>query len=138
MRTHFGRLIVPVGLVLSVAACGGGADADEPPPPGATFTATDHGCDVATNGWTYDAGRVEVEFVNDLDTAATIEVLDPSGAVAAGEDLDARQTVPRDISLDAGEYTLRCSADDLTWSSTGQGQTPSGVMTGSDPYRVGS
>jgi hypothetical protein len=136
------RCVVPVVVLSTVAlgACGGDDDSSSQGAdgPAATFTATDSGCDVATDGFVYDPGTIEVRFSNEFDSPVTIELLNGGGEVAAtAEDVPAGESVDQEVDLEAGDHTLRCTDGTLTWESTGEGQTPGGVMTGSQPYTVG-
>jgi hypothetical protein len=124
----------------AVAACGGDDDPSSQGPdgPAATFTAGDAGCDVATDGFVYDPGAIEVRFSNELDTRVSIELLTADGDVAASaDDVPAGDSVDQEVELNAGEHTVRCSDGTLTWTSTAEGETPSGVITGSPAYDVG-
>jgi hypothetical protein len=138
----YARCLVPIVVLSTIAlgACGGDDDASSrgPDGPAATFTATDSGCDVATDGFVYDPGTIEVRFSNEFDSPVTIELLNGGGEVAASaEDVPAGESVGQEVELNAGDHTLRCTAGTLTWESTGEGQTPGGAMTGSQPYTVG-
>lgn len=139
MRMHTIVLPAVAGAALLAVGCSGGGASDDPTP-AATFTAADDGCDIATDGFIHEAGPIVLEFVNELDVKATIQLVDPSGSVAATEEVPSAESVERQIDLEAGEHLLRCSNGASTWDSTGAGATPSGIVTGSTPpaYTVGS
>ncbi len=142
MRT---RLLLPVAaLALSaLAACGGdddpNAEGAEQFGPFGTFTGSDSGCAVATSGFVAEPGSVLLRFANEYDAPLTIELISSEGeTVASAEDLAPGDEVIDEFDLEAGEYTVSCSDGTLTWTNEGEGETPSGIVTGSPAFQVGS
>jgi hypothetical protein len=137
-RRLAGLLALTPVVALAAGGCSG-AESDEPAGPAATFSANDAGCDIATNGYTYEPGPIDVRFTNDHTEPVSIEVLAEDGtAVATAEDLAPGDTLDQEADFAAGDHTVRCTDGALTWDSTGGGVTPSGNKTSSQPYVVGS
>jgi hypothetical protein len=143
MRTRLFIVVAVSALTIVTAACGGDDDsntenAEEFGPQG-TVTGDDSGCVVSTNGFVAEPGTVILQFVNEHDAPITIELLGAGDeVVAAAEDLAPGDDVTDEYELDAGEYRAACTDGTLTWTSDGEGETPSGVIASSPAFTVGS
>jgi hypothetical protein len=143
LRTRLLVTAAVLALTVVPAACGDDDDsntenAEEFGPQG-TVTGDDSGCVVSTNGFVAEPGTVTLRFVNDHDAPLTIELVGAGGeAVASAEDLAPGDDVTDQYELEAGEYTGSCSDGTLTWTSDGEGDTPSGVSRSSPAFTVGS
>jgi hypothetical protein len=142
--TRFALAAIAATALAFLSACGGDGDdgnqetAEQFGPLG-TFTGSDSGCVVSTNGFVAEPGTMLLRFANEHDAVLTIELLDSSGeTVASAEDLEAGDVVNEEFDLEAGDYTTSCTDSTLTWTNDGGGETPSGVILSSPAFTVGS
>ncbi|MGH9118806.1 MAG: hypothetical protein ACRD0A_13280 [Acidimicrobiales bacterium] len=68
-----------------------------------------------------------------------MELLSAGGeTVASAGDLAPGDKLIDEFDLEAGEYTAGCSDGTLTWTSEGEGETPSGIIAGSPKFQAAS
>jgi iron uptake system component EfeO len=102
------QAVFPAVLVLVMLAAGCGSSED--PPAGArmlSFKLTDEGCEPQDAEIT--AGPVTFEAEGASSYVTELEVLEDESVIGEKEDLTEGLTGSFTLSLDPGEYTLRCS-----------------------------
>ena len=105
--------VVSLLLAVLLVACGGGAQGPVTDGPSATFTATNAGYTVATDGFVYDAvATLPVLLVNEREEPATISVALPGADAVIEEEVPAGGTVEVEATFDeAGTYEIEVTPE---------------------------